>query len=179
MPANTPHHAHRQIEIIRDELTLMLTEEPKLAPHIAKAMTALNSLEHTAIFDADSHPSRRQRGPKQAHTVEGYRIERNSDGSVLAEYRSTDAEPFRCPKPIVEATAVELSKLKQSKFIDLFEAIKFAMGERIADYHVRTALRFMKHEGLVLHERARFSPARPGSLRVAVMKVWKKLENEG
>lgn len=147
---------------------------------MSDAWTALQSLEREFVADAGEKPAARRRGPKVAKTVERYRVEKHpSRPPVLAEYRSADAEPFRCPKNIVLATATEVHALKQCKFIDLHEAVQKTLGERVPDYHIRTALWWMKHEQLIRHERAMFSPARPAGLRSLVSKKWKALEAEG
>ncbi len=173
-------YALRQIDIAREELTGVLGECPSSGARIAKALAALQSLERELIADAGERPTARRRGPKAAKTVEDYKVEKfPSRPAVLAEYRSTDAEPFRCPKEIVLATATAVHELKQCKFIDLHEAVQKALGERVPDYHIRTALRWMKHEQLIRHERAMFSPAKVGPLKSRATKAWKRLEAAG
>lgn len=173
-------HALRQIDIAREELTAVLGECPSSAVRLAKALAALQSVERELIAETGERPKARRRGPKVAKTVEDYRVEKiPSRPAVLAEYRSTDAEPFRCPKDIVFATATAVQDLKQCKFVDLHEAVQKALGERVPDYHVRTALRWMKHEQLIRHERAMFSPAKAGSLKSQASKKWKEVEAKG
>lgn len=176
MPA--PGHTQRQIDIAREELTAILMDTPSLAPRVARALTALQVIERSLVPDGEDRPAARRQGPKVAKAVEGYRVERSPDGGVLAEFRSTGAEPFRCPKQFVDATAAELQRLRQSKFKGLHEAIEEAVGDRVPDYHIRTALRWMKHEGLIRHEKTRFSAATGASLRRAVAAAWKRLESE-
>ena len=74
------------------------------------------------------------------------------------------------------ATADAVHDLKQCKFVDLHEAVQRALGDRVPDYHIRTALRWMKHEQLIRHERAMFSSAKAGSLKSQATKAWKQLE---
>lgn len=179
LPMPDAANALRQIDTAREELTKVLGECPTSGARIAKVLAALQSLEREFVADAGEKATSRRRGPKEAKTVEDYRVEKfPSRPAVLAEYRSTDAEPFRCPKDIVFATATAVQDLKQCKFVDLHEAVQKALGERVPDYHIRTALRWMKHEQLIRHERAMFSPAKAGSLKSQATKAWKQLEAE-
>jgi hypothetical protein len=175
-----PAYAMKQITIVREELTAVLGQCSSSSKRIAKALTALQSLERELVAMAAEQPTALRRGPKVAKTVEGYRIEKYpSQPPVLAEYRSTEAEPFRCPMDIVLATAEGLQALKLCRFTDLHEAVQKSLGKRVADYQVRTALRWMKHAELIRHERAMFSPSTTGSLKPLVSKAWKQLEAKG
>lgn len=172
-----PANLLNKIGLAREKLTGVLRACPRSAEPVAEVFDILLSIEREVIADAGQRSIPRKRGPKDAKTVESYRVETLPSGApVLAEYRHTDAAPFRCPKDIVMATAVQVNRLGESKFADIHDAVREDLGERVPDYHVRTALRWMKHCGLVRHERARFGPASKKSLKAAVTKAWKELE---
>lgn len=76
----------------------------------------------------------------------------------LTERRDSTARPFKCPHEVYRAviTAVAGSAGPQT-FQQIKGATERSLKETIADYGVRTPLRFWAVLGLVRHEQARFT----------------------
>lgn len=166
MTKNTPlHQAKAVTRSIRDGLQSLLLNAPEHAQPIGRVLKQLSTLEVHLDQIAGSRSGNKDHRPVPAEAVSHYDIEWSRSGEAIAEHRSTDAEPFRCPVPAFEATVIALHELKTAKFDQVAQKVTEVMGQEPPVYQIRTALRFLKCLGIVSHERARFTVKTPKTFR--------------
>lgn len=126
-----------------------------------RLLRKLDELERTVSTEiAAIEDARRRRvvGPRSRVRAAIYTVEESPRGLALTERRDSKARPFKCPHEVYRAVtnAVASSATPQT-----FQQIKIAtergLKEPVADYGVRTPLRYWAVLGLVRHDQARFT----------------------
>jgi len=165
------------VDAARDALTEAIAEHPDHARRVAEALKALREIEKAIESEDTFRRGSPRKGPKPARAVERYAAEQRDGRWYLAEFRSSHGQPFRCPRATLDLTAEVLAGMKQARFIELHQAVCQAQGEAVPDFHVRTALRFLKSEKLVEHRSARFAvqTTGPGKWTNKVERAWRRL----
>ena len=126
---------------------------------------------------AESGP-RRRRDTDPAHR---YVIEQTPRGSFLAEYRGPDKQPFRVPEDAYNAAAQALADVKgPESFEQILRRLREKAGEDLADYLLRTCLRFWtsRESLLVRHTRRHYEPVRRASIVRDARRLWNELIGE-
>jgi len=111
-----------------------------------------------------------------------YAIEQLADAEVLAEYRTGDENPFRCPRPAYDALARVLGRMTApAKYAELTKLLSRELKPAPADYQVRVALRFWGDRGIRLIERARarYAPRDARTFETAARQAWRRLKEGG
>jgi hypothetical protein len=174
MTQNTRSSPEDRLRAIDDLLERAAERCEKARPQLNEARGLLASLRKDTLRSADLAEATRPsgRGPRPAKTVEYYHVEAIGRAWVLAEYRSTRPQPFRCPKAVPTAVASALAaEQRPLKFDEIRRAAEKQIGHREATYLFRIALRFMIDRGLVAHWQTRFRSAVP-DLEAAMAKAW-------
>lgn len=126
-----------------------------------KLLRKLDELEHAVIFEIDALDEARRRriiGPRARVRAAIYTVEESPRGPALTERRDSDARPFKCPKPIYDAVAAAVGVSPKPRSFQAIKAhVESRLDEPLADYAVRTPLRFWSLLGLIHHEQARFT----------------------
>lgn len=154
-PSGTPHHGWRALlEEVRDLASRTGTGRSKLLRKLNELEAAVDA-EIYAIEDARR---RRVVGPRARVRAAVYTVEDSPRGPALTERRDSDARPFKCPKPVYNAVARAVGSTPEPQ---TFQTIKRHAQRQIdgplADYAVRTPLRYWSVLGLVHHDQARFT----------------------
>jgi hypothetical protein len=178
MPANTqdPYETTRLIrtglDCIIDKPSLAKSELPKLRRLAARLD---NEIDHE-VRNAERRGSEPRKKPKKAVRVIGYAIEEGRFGPAIAEHRSGNAAPFRCPKDIFELVAQAMDNGPEvQRFSDIYEYVESQIDYQLPDYQARVAIRFLAHRRIVDHARARFSRTGKSKITSAANKAWKDL----
>ena len=111
-----------------------------------------------------------------------YAIEPVAGTEVLAEYRTDDENPFRCPRPAYDALARVLRRTTTAvKYAELTKLLGRDLKPAQADYQVRVALRFWgdRSIGLIERVRARYAPGDAKVFEAAAKQVWRRLKEGG
>jgi len=121
----------------------------------------LDELERAVTSEIEAIEDARRRrivGPRNRVRAAIYTVEESPRGLALTERRDSTARPFKCPREVYRAvtTAVAGSAGPQT-FQQIKDAAERSLKESIADYGVRTPLRFWAVLGLVRHDQARFT----------------------
>ena len=143
----------------------MLGEVRELASRTGTGRTnllrKLDKLEVAVAGDIDAIEDARRRrivGPRARVRAAIYTVEESPRGLALTERRESKARPFKCPQAIYRAV---METVAGSASPQTFQQIKAtserSLKESIADYSVRTPLRFWAVLGLVRHDQARFT----------------------
>lgn len=179
----------RTITELRGHLVALLERQPKSAPTVAKALRLLDQLDgQITAANAASHAAGRVRatGPRKSEVVSHYRVEpgqRGDRAAALAEHRTSEAQPFRCPWEVYLATAKELAAAPDGiGFDDLHARVNKRLGETVPIYRVRVCLRFWETAGIVEHWLKVFKPihlvgARSGFVAESKL-AWERAERE-
>ncbi len=153
--AGTPNQSWRDV----------LDEVRELASHTGtgrtKLLRKLDELEATVANEIDTLDDARRRrviGPRARVRAAIYTVEESPRGLALTERRDSKARPFKCPHEVYRAAmeAVAGSASPQT-FQQIKATVERSLKESIADYGVRTPLRFWTVLGLVSHDQARFT----------------------
>lgn len=143
----------------------VLDEARKLASHtgtgrtrLLRKLDELDSAVTTAIDTMNDARRRRIVGPRARVRAAIYTVEESPRGLALTERRDSKARPFKCPHDVYRAVmeAVPGSASPQT-FQQIKATVERSLKESIADYGVRTSLRFWAALGLVRHDQARFN----------------------
>ncbi|MAY73187.1 MAG: hypothetical protein CMJ31_00400 [Phycisphaerae bacterium] len=143
----------------------MLDEVRKLASRTctgrSKLLRKLDELEAAVSNEIDNLDDARRRrvvGPRARVRAAIYTVEESPRGLALTERRDSKARPFKCPleihRAVMEAVAGSASP---QTFQQIKATSERSLKESIADYGVRTPLRFWAVLGLVRHDQARFT----------------------
>ncbi len=126
-----------------------------------KLLRKLDQLEAAVNGEIDTLDDARRRrivGPRARVRAAIYTVEESPRGLALTERRDSNARPFKCPLEIYRAV---MEGVAGSAGPQTFQQIKAtserSLKESIADYSVRTPLRFWAVLGLVRHNQARFT----------------------
>jgi hypothetical protein len=126
-----------------------------------KLLRKLDELEAAVASEIDTLDNARRRrvvGPRARVRAAIYTVEESPRGLALTEHRDSTARPFKCPQEVYRAVmeAVAGSASPQT-FQQIKATVERRLEESIADYGVRTPLRFWVVLGLVRHDQARFT----------------------
>lgn len=148
-----------------------------------KLLHKLDELEAAVTGEIDTLDDARRRrivGPRARVRAAIYTVEDSPRGLALTECRDSKARPFKCPREIYRAV---MEAVAGSASPQTFQQIKAtserSLKESMADYNVRTPLRFWAVLGLVRHDQARF--ARVGTkaeFMRATRKAWARAHRE-
>ena len=129
-----------------------------------RLLRKLDELEQAVIQEIETIEDARRRrvvGPRARVRAAIYTVEpspRSPRGDALTERRDSEARPFKCPEAVYRAVAAAVAA---SAGPQTFQKIKTTterrLKEPVADYGVRTPLRFWSVLGLVRHNQARFT----------------------
>lgn len=139
------------------------------------AMSGTAGKPEGAVSEAPSRPRGRRRG---ANT---YRIERLNRGLFLAEYRSLERQPFRCPQDAYEVAVRIVARQDAPKsFGALHGEMNKEVGGPQPDYLLRTCLRFWlsADQPLVQEVRSRYGPVRRSSFARDAHARWAELADK-
>ena len=121
----------------------------------------LDELERAVTLEIETIEDARRRrvvGPRSRVRAAIYTVEECPRGLALTEHRDSTARPFKCPHTVYRAVAAAVaSSAGPQSFQQIKEAAERSLRESIADYGVRTPLRFWTVLGLVRHDQARFT----------------------
>ena len=121
----------------------------------------LDELERAVTVEIEAIEDARRRrvvGPRSRVRAAIYTVEESPRGLALTERRDSKARPFKCPHDAYRAVAVAVAGLADPQtFQQIKNATERSLSESIADYGVRTPLRFWAILGLVRHDQARFT----------------------
>jgi len=125
-----------------------------------KLLRKLDELDSAVTGEIDTlNDARRRRvfGPRARVRAAIYTVEESPRGLALTERRDSKARPFKCPQEVYRAV---METVAGSADPQAFQQIKATaeghLKEPVADYGVRTPLRFWAVLGLVRHDQARF-----------------------
>lgn len=154
-----------------------------VAAEILRCLGALDEIHRAAVSGAAGRPEgtvaqapSRPRGRR--HGSNTYRIERLNRGLFLAEYRSLERQPFRCPQDAYEAAARIVARQNApTSFGALHGELSKEMGGPQPDYLLRTCLRFWLNTNppLVQKIRSRYGPVRRSSFARDARARWAEL----
>jgi len=130
----------------------------------SRLLRKLDELEQAVIQEIETIEDARRRrvvGPRARVRAAIYTVEpspRSPRGDALTERRDSEARPFKCPEPIYRAVAAAVAdSARPQTFQRVKTAAERELKESVADYGVRTPLRFWAVLGLVRHDQARFT----------------------
>ena len=126
-----------------------------------KLLRKLDELDAAVTGEIDTLDDARRRrivGPRARVRAATYTVEESPRGLALTERRDSKARPFKCPQEVYRAAmeAVAGSADPQA-FQQIKATVERSLKESVADYGVRTPLRFWAVLGLVCHDQARFT----------------------
>ena len=126
-----------------------------------KLLRKLDELDAAVTGEIDTLDDARRRrivGPPARVRAATYTVEESPRGLALTERRDSKARPFKCPQEVYRAAmeAVAGSADPQA-FQQIKATVERSLKESVADYGVRTPLRFWAVLGLVCHDQARFT----------------------
>ncbi len=153
--AGTPNQSWRDVlDEVRELASRTGTGRTKL-------LRKLDELEATVTGEINTLDDARRRrivGPRARVRAATYTVEESPRGLALTERRNSKARPFKCPREIYRAVmeAVAGSASPQT-FQQIKATVERRLKESVADYGVRTPLRFWAVLGLVRHDQARFT----------------------
>ena len=153
--AGTPNQSWRDV---LDELRKLAS---RTGTGRTKLLRKLDELEATVVNEIDTLDNARRRrvvGPRARIRAAIYTVEESPRGLALTECRDSKARPFKCPHDVYRAVmeAVAGSASPQT-FQQIKATVERSLKESIADYGVRTPLRFWAVLGLVRHDQAQFT----------------------
>ncbi len=153
--AGTPIKSWRDIlQEVRDAAAASGTRRTRL-------IRKLDELEHAISFEIEAIEDARRRrvvGPRSRVRAAIYTVEESPRGLALTERRDSTARPFKCPHEVYRAvTGAVAGSAAPQTFQQIKGATERSLKEPIADYGVRTPLRFWAVMGLVRHDQARFT----------------------
>ena len=126
-----------------------------------KLLRKLDDLEATVANEIDTLDDARRRrvvGPRARVRAAIYTVEESPRGLALTERRDSKARPFKCPQEVYRAV---MEAVAGSAGPQTFQQVKAtserSLKESVADYGIRTPLRFWAVLGLVHHDQARFT----------------------
>jgi len=175
--AGTPNQSWRGV---LDEVRELASRTGTGRSKLLRKLDELDSAVTSEIDTLDDARRRRVVGPRARVRAANYTVEESPRGLALTECRDSKARPFKCPHDVYRAVmeAVAGSASPQT-FQQIKATVERSLKESIADYGVRTPLRFWAILGLVRHDQARFT--RVGTkaefTRVA-KKAWVRAERE-
>ena len=121
----------------------------------------LDELEDAVTSEIEAIEDARRRrvvGPRSRVRAAIYTVEESPRGLALTERRDSKARPFKCPHDVYRAvTGAVAGSAGPQTFQQIKTAAERSLKESIADYGVRTPLRFWTVLGLVRHDQARFT----------------------
>lgn len=126
-----------------------------------KLLRKLDELDLAMTGEIDNLDDARRRrivGPRARVRAATYTVEESPRGLALTELRDSKARPFKCPQEIYRAVmeAVAGSASPQT-FQHIKATVERRLKESVADYGVRTPLRFWAVLELVRHDQARYT----------------------
>lgn len=149
--SGTPHQSWRTVlDEVRELASRSGTGRSKL-------LRKLDELEAAATGEIDALDDARRRrvvGPRSRIRAAVYTVEESPRGLALTERRDSKARPFKWPKGVYNAVVEAVSATAEPQN---FQAIKQRAEHRLADYAIRTPLRFWSALGLMRHGQARFA----------------------
>jgi hypothetical protein len=153
--AGTPNQSWRDVlDEVRELASRTGTGRSKLLRKLDELDLAMTS----EIDTLDDARRRRIVGPRARVRTAIYTVEESPRGLALTERRDSKARPFKCPQEVYRAV---MEAVAGSGDPQTFQQIKATAEERlkepVADYGVRTPLRFWAVLGLVRHDQARFT----------------------
>jgi hypothetical protein len=158
-------------------------ERRGVAAEILRCLGALGEIHRAAVAgttgkpqDAVGQTPSRPRGQRRGANT--YRIERLSRGLYLAEYRSLERQPFRCPQDTYEAAARVVARHGvPASFGELHAEVSKEMSRPQPDYLLRTCLRFwLSSDPPLVHKvRSRYGPARRSTFARDARALWADL----
>ncbi|GAB4545261.1 MAG: hypothetical protein Tsb0013_02970 [Phycisphaerales bacterium] len=153
--AGTPIKSWRDIlQEVRETSAASGTRRTRLIRKLDELERAVTS-EIEAIEDARR---RRVVGPRSRVRAAIYTVEESPRGLALTERRDSKARPFKCPHEVYRAvTGAIAGSAGPQSFQQIKDTAERSLRESIADYGVRTPLRFWAVLGLVRHDQARFT----------------------
>lgn len=153
--AGTPNQSWRDV---LDELRKLAS---RTGTGRTKLLRKLEELEAAVTGEIDTLDDARRRrivGPRARVRAAIYTVEESPRGLALTECRDSEARPFKCPRDVYRAV---MEAIAGSAGPQTFQQIKAtserSLKESIADYSVRTPLRFWTVLGLVHHDQARYT----------------------
>ena len=180
MPARPARRLYQTAKLIREHADSIIDNPSRAlveARHIRRLAEDLDEELDYEIRQAERRGGEPRSKPKQARAVVGYSIEQGRHGISLAEHRSGDAAPFRCPKSMYDLIAEVINEGPDSfKFNDVYGEVKNRTGEEVPDYQVRVAMRFLTHAGAVKHFRAKFIREEKRSFKRIAKRAWDNLQ---
>jgi hypothetical protein len=143
----------------------VLDEVRKLASRTGtsrtKLLRKLDELDSAVTSEIDTlYDARRRRivGPRARVRAAIYTVEESPRGLALTERRDSTARPFKCPHEVYRAvTGAVAGSASPQTFQQIKDAAERSLKESVADYGVRTPLRFWAVLGLVRHDQAQFT----------------------
>lgn len=153
--SGTPHQNWRDIlHEVRDAAAASGTGRGRL-------LRKLDQLERTVATEIGAIEDARRRrvvGPRSRVRAAIYTVEESPRGLALTERRDSSARPFKCPHEVYRAVTVAVAgSAGPQTFQQIKDAAERSVKDSIADYGVRTPLRFWAVLGLVRHDQARFT----------------------
>lgn len=158
-------------------------ERRGVAAEILRCLGALDEIHRAAVSgtmgkpqDAVGEAPIRPRGRRRGTNT--YRIERLNRGLFLAEYRSLQRQPFRCPQNAYEAAVRVIARHDApTSFAELCGKVGKEMGGPQPDYLLRTCLRFLlsTDQPLVHKVRSRYGPVRRSTFARDARALWAEL----
>lgn len=162
------HDWHTVASRIRNRLAEISDRHPQEREAALQTILLLDQLEslyRSAVgptglnVDGRQRPSRRRTYCRRIKNGQEY----------LVEDRGADSQPFFVPKPVY--TAITKSMCDTDGPVssrDLIEDVERAMDTRLADYLLRTVLRFWRQEGIIEKVKTRYTPMKlKGFRRIA------------
>jgi len=107
-----------------------------------------------------------------------YRIDKAKGQEYLAEYRSANQQPFRCPARIYESFVDLMSRVSEPEtFEKLLGQMRQKSGEDLPDYLLRMCLRFWMgtHPPLVEKNRTRYKARKRSTFKRDAFRAWREL----
>ncbi len=153
--SGTPIKSWRDtLEEVREAAAVLGTRRTRLS-------RKLDELEHAVTSEIEAIEDARRRrvvGPRGRVRAAIYTVEDSPRGLALTERRDSKARPFKCPDEVYRAiTGAVAGSAGPQTFHRIKDAAERSLKESIADYGVRTPLRFWTVLGLVRHDQARFT----------------------
>ncbi|MEL6498409.1 MAG: hypothetical protein AAF937_10630 [Planctomycetota bacterium] len=153
--AGTPNQSWRDVlDEVRELASRTGTGRTKLLRKLDELDLAMTS----EIDTLDDARRRRIVGPRARVRAATYTVEESPRGLALTECRDSKARPFKCPQEVYRAVVEAVAGSASPRTFQQIKAtVELSLKESIADYGVRTPLRFWAVLGLVRHDQARFT----------------------
>lgn len=153
--AGTPNQSWRDV---LDEVRELASRTGTGRSKLLRKLEELEAAVSNEIDTLDDAPRRRVVGPRARVRAAIYTVEESPRGLALTERRDSKARPFKCPQEVYRAV---MEAVAGSAGPQTFQQVKAtserSLKESVADYGIRTPLRFWAVLGLVHHDQARFT----------------------